>query len=390
LKNVKKCREESCLLKLLKELLGVEECERAKPYAALLGVLEVFAEKGLLLSYEEILEAYGKGEKGYLRQVLKRLEDKGFIKKVDRDRYCLTVKGLAIAQRDPPRPKLFLAGADIALKAAKRLGVRPLNWLLSAGRYWSGGRFKRSEDFRLARSLGGLLFLDSGAQQFYRKFRGFKYPYTAKQYMDLAIKVKADLIATLDLPLDLLAPKGLGVEEGLKRTVELGIEVLSLAENKDVLERVVPVLQGYDDPSQWLECLDLYKEHGVTPQKFAYWGLGSLCMMRSARLVERVVKEVREVLRKNKVHVFGIGLNALKRVYGIIDSYDTSAWVYWAKMDGAVLVWSSWRRSFIHMQARDGKKYSTEDLMEVNLKNLLEMHEDLSLYSSTKLRGEEH
>jgi len=199
--------------------------------------------------------------------------------------------------------------------------------------------------------------------------------------MDLAIKVKADLIATLDLPLDLLVPKGLSVEEGLKRTVELGIEVLSLAESMDVLERVVPVLQGYDDPSQWLECLDLYKEHGVTPQKFAYWGLGSLCMMRSARLVERVVKEVREVLRKNKVHVFGIGLNALKRVYSLMDSYDTSAWVYWAKMDGAVLVWSSWRRGFIHMQARDGKKYSTEDLMEVNLKNLLEMHEDLSLYS---------
>jgi len=376
------------MLNLLKELLGVKGYERAKPYVAVLNVLEVFANEGPCLSYQQILRAYGRGEKGYLKRVLKELESKGFVERID-DEYRLTAKGYAVTQRDPPRPELFLAGADVALRAAKRLRVRPLNWLLSAGRYWRGGGFKESKDFRLARSLGGLLFLDSGAQQFYRKFRGLEYPYTAKQYIDFATKVKADLIATLDLPLDLLAPKGLCVERGLKRTVELGIEIISRAESIGILEKVVPVLQGYDDPSQWLECLDMYKEHGVTPQKFAYWGLGSLCMMRSARLVEEVVREVRGALRTNKVHVFGIGLNALKRVYSLVDSYDTSAWVYWAKMDGAILVWSSRRRSFIHVQARDGKRYSTEDLMEVNLKNLLEMHEDLSLYSSTKLRGEE-
>jgi DNA-binding PadR family transcriptional regulator len=373
------------MLELLKELLGVEGYERAKPYVAVLGVLEVFADEGPCLSYQQIFKAYRRGGRGYLKQVLKELEDKGFIERIDGNKYRLTVKGYAVTQRDPPRPKLFLAGADVALKAAKRLKTKPLNWLLSAGRYWSGERFKRSKDFRLARFLGGLLFLDSGAQQFYRKFRGLEYPYTAKQYIDFAVKVRADLIATLDLPLDLLVPKGLCVEKGLKRTVELGVEVISLAESMGILEKVVPVLQGYDDPSQWLECLDMYGEHGVTPQKFAWWGLGSLCVMRSTRLVEKVIREVKGALRTNKVHVFGIGLNALKRVYSLVDSYDTSAWVYWAKMDGAVLVWSSWRRGFIHMQARDGKRYSTEDLMEVNLKNLLEMHEDLSLHPLNKV-----
>jgi hypothetical protein len=51
-------------------------------------------------------------------------------------------------------PALFLAGADAALRVALGLGVRPLNWLLSAGRYWRGGGFVYSSDFRLARSLG--------------------------------------------------------------------------------------------------------------------------------------------------------------------------------------------------------------------------------------------
>ncbi|MFZ8811990.1 MAG: DUF7221 family queuine tRNA-ribosyltransferase-like protein [Pyrobaculum sp.] len=282
-----------------------------------------------------------------------------------------------MAQANPPCPALYLAGADRALQVAVQSGIRPLNWLLSAGRYWSGGGFKHSEDFRLARSLGGLVFLDSGAQQFYAKFRN-QYPYTPAQYLEFAIStVKADFIATLDLPLDILAPRGMSVAEGIKKTVELGVEVVAHAEKLGVLNRVVPVLQGFDSPVQWLESLDLYKEHGVAPQRFRLWGVGSICMMRSPKAVERVLSAVRKALGDVGIHVFGISMNALRRVFRLIDSYDTSAWVYWAKIDGAVLVWSRRRRAFIHLQARDGKRYNTEDLLEVNLRQLIEMHLDL-------------
>ncbi len=117
---------------------------------------------------------------------------------------------------------------------------------------------------------------------------------------------------------------------------------------------------------------------GVTPKRFKLWGIGSLCMARSPRLVEEVVTTVRRALGDGvRVHVFGISMDSLRRVYNIIDSYDTSAWVYWAKMDGAVLVWSSRKKTFIHLQPREGHRYKTEDLMEVNLKNILEMHRDL-------------
>jgi len=272
-----------------------------------------------------------------------------------------------------------MAGADVALKVAYESGIRPLNWLLSAGRYWRGGKFIHSKDFEIARSLGGLVFLDSGAQQFYAKFKGNEYPYTPAQYLDFALNsVEADLVATLDLPLDILVPRGLTVKEGVKKTVELGVEVVAHAEKLDILDRIVPVLQGFDDSSQWLESLDLYKQHGITPQKFRLWGVGSICMMRSPKAVKGVLSAVRRALGGGVgMHVFGISMNALRRVYPLINSYDTSAWVYWAKKDGAVLVWSRRRRAFIHLQARDGRRYATEDLMEVNLMQLLEMHQDL-------------
>jgi len=284
----------------------------------------------------------------------------------------------------PPCPALYLAGADVALRVAAESGAKPLNWLLSAGRYWGGGRFRHSEDFKMARSLGGLLFLDSGAQQFFSKFRD-RYPYTPAQYLDFAVNaVGADLIATLDLPLDILTPRGLPVAEGIRKTVEYGAEVVALAEKLGVLGRVVPVLQGFDDPSQWLESLDLYKQHGITPQRFKLWGVGSICMMRSPKLVERVLSEAKKALNGAKIHVFSISMNSLRRVFHLVDSYDTSAWVYWAKKDGAVLVWSRRRRAFIHLQARDGRRYATEDLMEVNLRQVLEMHRDLCISNSAR------
>lgn len=126
-------------------------------------------------------------------------------------------------------PQLFLAGADAALRVAYESGLR-LNWLLSTGRYWGGGRFRHSDDFRLARSLGGLVFLDSGAQQFFSKFRDC-CPYTPGQYLGLAVNaVKADLIATLDMPLDILTPRGLPLAEGIRKTVEYGVKVVAHAE----------------------------------------------------------------------------------------------------------------------------------------------------------------
>jgi len=371
------------MLDIIMHLLDVK-CEEGSrhPYRTRLCILKVFAEKGSCVSFKEILQHYRYGEKGHLRKVIRYLEDKGLIKRItdikNKEVYCLTVRGHAIASTDPPCPMLFLAGADVALRVAYESNIEA-NWLLSAGRYWKGDKFGGYEkDLTYVKMVRGLLFLDSGAQQFYRKFRGFKYPYTAKQYLDFAELVNADLIATLDLPLDILVPRGLNISEGIKQSVEYSMNVIAEAEYRELLHKIVPVLQGFNDPSQWLECLDLYKQHGVTPQKFRVWGIGSLCMTRSSKLTETVVREIKKSLGKNiKIHVFGINLKHLRKVFNIIDSYDTSAWIYWSKIDGAVLIWSPRRNAFIHLQSRKGYRYDTETLMEINLRQILTMHEHL-------------
>ena len=273
-------------------------------------------------------------------------------------------------------PRLFLAGADTALETAVASGVRPMNWLLSAGRYYEGGRFIMSDDFKLARSLGGSLFLDSGAQQFYMDFNGFDYPYSDKDYLEFALRAGVDYIATLDLPLDILHPRGLPIKNGIRRTVEHGVELVALAEDLGVVGKIVPVLQGFDDPSQWLESLDLYKSHGVTPDRFRYWGVGSICMMRSPPLVRRILTTIRKNMPRGvELHVFGISMNSLKGVYHIINSYDTSVWVYHAKVNGRVLIWDPVRKSFMRFKA--DRRYDTKRLLHANLLEILKMHQDL-------------
>ena len=272
-------------------------------------------------------------------------------------------------------PKLFLAGKDVALEVAVGSGVRPLNWLLSAGAYYKNGKFITSIDFKLAKELGGEVFMDSGAQQFYRGFNGFDYPYTEKDYLEFALKAGVDYIATLDLPLDILHPRGLPISEGIRRTVEHGVELIALAEDLGIVDKIIPVLQGFDDSSQWLESLDLYKSHGVTPDKFRYWGVGSICMMKSPSSVYKILSAVRKALPDVKLHVFGISMNSLRRTYYLIDSYDTSVWIYWAKMDGNVYIWSPRRNAFMRFKSR--RRYGTKDLMEANMLEIITMHKDL-------------
>jgi len=168
---------------------------------------------------------------------------------------------------------LFLAGSGTTIDAAIGSGVRPLNWLLSAGTYYRDGKFRESTDFNLAKELGGVTFLDSGAQQFYKTLtlREFDYPYTDREHLEFALRAGINYIATLDLPLDILHP----------------------------------------------------------------------------------------------------------RDFHIINSYDTSVWVYHAKMDGRVYIWSGRRSAFMRFKVAYPRQYGTVYLMEANLKRMLIMHEDL-------------
>ena len=356
---------------MLKALLG------NKRGAVKLRIIELLLEYEEGLTAREIAEHLGKDLRkySYLFRHLGALREAGLVLKRGR-RYVLKDRQRVARLLDPPKLKLYWAGHDPAPKIlAEVFGKAPL--LLSAGTYWLSNKFSLDRALRDAR-VALELFLDSGAQQFYRKFRGRDYPYSERRYLDFALKLGADLVATLDLPLDILVPDGrITVREGIERTVYHGVELLDLAEDIEVDGlKIVPVLQGFNSPEQWLECLDLYRDHGIDSD---IWGVGSLCMARSRRLIYSVLASLRRALGSDRrLHVFGLSLNALRDVYMLINSFDTAVWIYWAKMDGAVLVWDPVELSFVHLQARDGKRYDTRRLLRINALQLYAMLETLN------------
>jgi hypothetical protein len=74
-----------------------------------------------------------------------------------------------------------------------------------------------------------------------------------------------------------------------------------------------------------LRSISLYKEHGIL-DKFDYYAMGNLCVENDVEIMYKTLRIVREALPDKKIHVFGLRLNALKKVYWLIDSFDTTAW----------------------------------------------------------------
>jgi len=339
-------------------------------------------------SFAEIAKFFQKNPTAWSwgRKHLEKLEKTGLVKKVGKKqfRWYITSEGrnFLSSLKDPCLLKVYLAGSSTATKVLRSLGFK-IPYLMGAGIYWNGKRFTIHHPLNFASEI----FIDSGAQQFYKKFQGLEYPYSVKEYVNFAISVNADLIATLDLPLDILTPRGLPVKEGIEKTVEYGVAVIDEAQKLGIKNRIVPVLQGFDDPTQWILCLDLYKSYGVKKSPSGIWGIGSLCMMKGYKLPKIIVWKMREEIKNEKLHVFGLSLTALKHVYHLIDSFDTSVWIYWAKMDGAFFCWDPYHRRFVQGQVREGKRYDTLALMRMNVRAIFDMVNDLNQTKMSEFRN---
>jgi len=379
------------------------------------------------LTIDEVYRLLGKEKKRYqyLMNHLKLLQELGILRIIDNYKVQLTAKGRKYTQKVAALFKnctdsttnnnsleVYLAGHYKAWASLKLLleFIRDFNHLIpqvlykyingfpllaSIGVYWRD-KFKIPHNLIKRESISKL-FVDSGAQQFFSKFKSAYYPYTPCEYIRTSLSIlNADLIATLDLPLDILVSRGIiSISHGIRKTVEYGVDCIEVFE-KEVMEStkkpiVVPVLQGFDDPSQWLECYDIYKEQGIDKNKFKIWGVGSLCITRSYKFASKVLHEIRHHIGHDvKLHVFGLGLHIVRKVYNIINSYDTSSWVYWAKMDGAYFAFfpkrteNSWRLRFMQWTTRTSHKYDTVEIMALNALNVLLHNEVLNLMKHKK------
>jgi len=207
-------------------------------------------------------------------------------------------------------------------KALDRLGI-PLNVMVSAGHFYRN-RFT----IRIPRPKNTVcLFIDSGAQQF---SRFPSYPYSTKTYYLWCISQKANLCASLDVPLDLAIPLWKwNYRDCLKVTVENAVEIVECYEKWEKEPKPIPllVIQGWE--IEWFEeCMDLYDEFGLL-KKWAFWGVGSVCMMRSPKKVYEVCKTIRRRLGTDKwIHAFGVSVKDMKLLSRKeqIDAIDSAIW----------------------------------------------------------------
>jgi hypothetical protein len=124
----------------------------------------------------------------------------------------------------------------------------------------------------------------------------------------------------------ILRNTGLTIAEHQRRTVESVINLRCTAPEVDWL----PVLQGWK-PDDYLRHVELYDKCGIDLVREPLVGLGSVCRRQNTRPVEELIKRLsREGIR---LHGFGFKLEGLARVGKYLESADSMAWSFDARMN---------------------------------------------------------
>jgi len=201
--------------------------------------------------------------------------------------------------------------------------------LVSAGLRW-GRRSGRLLKPSLPRNVG-LLLVDSGAQQFNTQFRT-GYPYPTELYYNWASSIRADYVVSLDVPCDLVVPRGdMTVKEALELTLRNAVRMDETYQRLKErgwrrLPTPLPTIQGHKRVGEFLSSLESFKGAGLV-ERYDYFGIGSLCIERSPQFVYDVCRAVRRELGwKKRIHVFGPSVPAIKRIWGLVDSLDSALW----------------------------------------------------------------
>jgi hypothetical protein len=184
------------------------------------------------------------------------------------------------------------------------------------------------------------LFLDSGGFSWNRDHCG--YPFSVEQYAELAVRLNATFVATLDLPCEPGVNRYAHStnEERIRRTVQQAVVASELFPNL----LWVPVIQGYT-VDEYLSCIDLYREvDAVRP----YMAVGSLCTRNSAGKTWEVLRAIRARIPGVRLHGFGVSLALLKdrRIRTALWSADSQAWRFFTHWSPELGKWIWKPRTF--------------------------------------------
>ena len=119
---------------------------------------------------------------------------------------------------------------------------------------------------------------------------------------------------------------GLSVQEHQRRTVDNFLELRDGAPDLPI----IPVLQGWT-MRDYINCIELYIEAGIDLTKEATVGVGSVCRREATFEIEAIMSQLHGRGLHN-LHGFGVKVNGLRRYGQFLQSSDSMAWSYAARM----------------------------------------------------------
>lgn len=119
-----------------------------------------------------------------------------------------------------------------------------------------------------------------------------------------------------------IAKTGLSVLEHRIRTVDNFIELHSLYDDL----RIIPVLQGGEDPDDYRRCRDLYAARGVDLTTYPLVGVGGVCRRAATAPIVDLVRELAS--DGLKLHIFGAKSDAVAQIGDDAVSWDSGSWSY--------------------------------------------------------------
>ena len=92
---------------------------------------------------------------------------------------------------------------------------------------------------------------------------------------------------------------------------------------------IIPVLQGWT-LEDYFSCVDLYEQAGVSLKDERTVGLGSVCRRQATDEITRIVRELAAL--GLRLHGFGVKITGLRLYGGLLQSADSMAWSFQARM----------------------------------------------------------
>lgn len=118
---------------------------------------------------------------------------------------------------------------------------------------------------------------------------------------------------------EIVATTKLSVPEHQRRTVENLLELRALAPDIPWM----PVIQGWT-LGDYLDCVELYAQHGVDLTREPIVGIGSVCRRQATLRAGQIIRHLAD--DGLRLHAFGFKLSGLADVADIVVSSDSLAW----------------------------------------------------------------